>query len=54
MQAVVTDYAGRAGIEADLKGDTRGLALAVIRKRRLMAQTVVVVLMELAHTVAGL
>ena len=38
MQEVVTHYDGRAGIEADLKSDKRGLALALIRKRRLAAQ----------------
>jgi hypothetical protein len=51
MQEVVTDYDGRAGMEADLKSDKRGLALAVIRKRRLVAQTIVVLLVELAHNV---
>jgi len=51
MQAVVTDYDGRAGMEADLKSDKHGLALAVLRKRRLVAQTVVVLLGELAHNV---
>ena len=51
MQMVVTDYDGRAGMEADLKSDKHGLALAVIRKRRLVAQTVVVLLVELAHNV---
>ncbi len=38
-------------MEADLKSDKRGLALAVLRKRRLVAQTVVVLLVELAHNV---
>jgi hypothetical protein len=47
----VADYDGRAGMEADLKSDKRGLALAVLRKRRLVAQTVVVLLVELAHNV---
>lgn len=51
MWEVVSDYDGRAGIEAELKSDKRGLALAVLRKRRLVAQTVVVVLAELAHNV---
>jgi len=51
MQAVVIDYDGRAGMEADLKSDKRGLALAIIRKRRWVAQTVVVLLIELAHNV---
>jgi hypothetical protein len=49
MQEVVTHYDGRAGMEADLKGDKRGLGLAVIRKRRLPAQTMVVLLTALAH-----
>jgi uncharacterized protein YbgA (DUF1722 family) len=51
MQTVVTDYDGRAGMEADLKSEKHGLALAVIRKRRLGAQTIVVLLVELAHKV---
>lgn len=51
LQEVVADYDRRAGIEADLKSDKRGLALAVLRKRRLVAQTVVVLLVELAHNV---
>jgi hypothetical protein len=48
---VVADYDGRAGIEAELKSDKRGLALAALRKRRLVAQTVVVLLVGLAHNV---
>ncbi len=51
MGAVVDHYDGRAGIEADLKGDKRGLALAVIRKRHLAAQVLVVLLIQLAHNV---
>ena len=51
MLAVVDHYDGRAGIEADLKGDKRGLGLAVIRKRKLAAQMLVVLLMQLAHNV---
>ncbi len=51
MTAVVSRYDGRAGVEADLKGDKRGLALAVIRKRRLAAQRLVVLLTQLAHNV---
>ena len=51
MLAVVDHYDGRAGIEADLKGDKRGLGLAAIRKRRLAAQMLVVLLMQLAHNV---
>ncbi len=51
MTAVVEDYDKRAGMEADLKGDKRGLGLATIRKRRLPAQKIVVLLMQLAHNV---
>ena len=51
MQTAVTDYDDRAGMEADLKSDKHGLALAVLRKRRLGAQTIVVLLVELAHNV---
>jgi hypothetical protein len=51
MTGVVEDYDKRAGIEADLKGDKHGLALGVIRKRRLPAQKIVVLLMQLAHNV---
>jgi hypothetical protein len=51
MLAVVDHYDGRAGMEADLKGDKRGLGLAVIRKRRLSAQRMVVLLTQLAHNV---
>jgi hypothetical protein len=46
MMGGVTDYDQRAGIEADLKGDKHGLALGVIRKRRLPAQTLVVLLTD--------
>lgn len=51
MGAVVDHYDDRAGIEADLKSDKGGLGLAVIRKRRLAAQRLVVLLMQLAHNV---
>jgi hypothetical protein len=51
MTEVVGRYDGRAGVEADLKSDKRGLALAVIRKRRLAAQKLVVLLTQLAHNV---
>ncbi len=51
MGEVVDHYDDRAGIEADLKGDKGGLGLAVIRKRRLAAQILVVLLMQLAHNV---
>ena len=51
MLQVVDHYDGRAGIEADLKGDKHGLGLATIRKHRLPAQMMVVLLMQLAHNV---
>jgi hypothetical protein len=51
MTEVVDHYDGRAGIEADLKGDKHGLGLATIRKQRLPAQVMVVLLMQLAHNV---
>jgi hypothetical protein len=51
MMQVVEEYDKRAGMEADLKGDKHGLGLAVIRKRRLVAQTIVVLLTGLAHNV---
>lgn len=51
MTAVVDRYDGRAGMEADLKGDKRGLGLGVIRKHRLAAQMMVALLTQLAHNV---
>ena len=51
MHQVVDHYDGRAGMEADLKGDKQGLGLATIRKHRLAAQTIVILLMQLAHNV---
>ncbi len=51
MQEVVDHYDGRAGMEADLKGDKHGLGLATIRKHRLPAQKIVILLMQLAHNV---
>jgi hypothetical protein len=51
MREVVDHYDDRAGIEAELKSDKGGLGLAVIRKRRLAAQMVVVLLLQLAHNV---
>ncbi len=51
MQAVVDHDDGRAGMEADLKGDKQGLGLATIRKHRLAAQKIVILLMQLAHNV---
>jgi hypothetical protein len=50
-QGVVDHYDGRAGIEAALKGDKQGLGLATIRKHRLPAQKIVILLMQLAHNV---
>ena len=51
MTGVVEHYDGRASMEADLKSDKHGLALAVIRKQRLPAQKMVVLLIQLAHNV---
>jgi hypothetical protein len=51
MQAVVDHYDGRAGMEADLKGDKRGLGLGVLRQRKLAAQRLVVLLGQWAHNV---
>ena len=51
MLTTVDHYDGRAGIEAEIKGDKHGLALATIRKHKLAAQTMVILLMELAHNV---
>ena len=51
MMGVVEQYDGRAGMEADLKSDKHGLALAVIRKQRSPAQKMVVLLIQLAHNV---
>ena len=51
MPAVVDHYDGRAGMEADLKGDKHGLGLGVLRKRKLAAQKLVVLLGQWAHDV---
>jgi hypothetical protein len=51
MQAVVDHYDSRAGMEAELKSDKRGLGLAGLRKHKLAAQKLVVLLMGLAHNV---
>ena len=51
MTGVVEHYDGRAGMEADLKSDKHGLGLALIRKRLLPAQKLVVLLVELAHNI---
>jgi hypothetical protein len=49
MQQVVAHYDARAGMEAALKGDKRGLGLATLRKRRVAAQQGLVLLVGLAH-----
>ena len=51
MQAMVTHYDARAGMEADIKGDKRGLGLGVLRKHKLAAQQMVVLLGQWAHNV---
>jgi len=51
MLETVRHYDGRAGMEADLKGDKHGLGLGVVRKQRLCAQRMVVLLGTLAHNV---
>jgi hypothetical protein len=51
MPAVVEHYDARAGMEADLKGDKRGLGLGVLRKHKLAAQRLVVLLGQWAHNV---
>lgn len=51
MLEVVDHYDDRAGMESDLKGDKRGLGLAVLRKHKLAAQKMVVLLVGLAHNV---
>lgn len=51
MQQVVDHYDDRAGIEAELKGDKHGLGLAGMRKHKLAAQKIVILLAELAHNV---
>src|SRR3954447_14905308 len=51
MQATVAHYDDRAGMEADLKSDKRGLGLGVLRKQKLAAQELVVLLGQWAHHV---
>jgi hypothetical protein len=51
LLGVVDHYDGRAGMEAELKGDKRGLGLGALRKGRLPAQQMVVLLIGLAHNV---
>src|SRR3712207_7842828 len=51
MSATVNHYDDRAAVEADLKGDKYGLGLGVLRKRKLAAQRVLLLLEQLAHNV---
>lgn len=51
MQALVDHYDARAGMEADLKSDKRGLGLGGLRKRKLAAQRMLVLLGQWAHNV---
>src|SRR5581483_10683665 len=51
MQGLVRHDDDRAGMEADLKNDTRGLGLGALRTRKLAAQRRVVLLGQRAHTV---
>jgi hypothetical protein len=51
MLGVIDHYDGRAGMEAELKSDKRGLGLGTLRKGRLAAQQIVVLLTTLAHNV---
>jgi hypothetical protein len=51
LQEVVIHYDARAGMEADLKSDKRGLGLGARRKRKLAAQPMVVLLGQWAHNV---
>ncbi len=46
---IATLYDGRAGMEADIKGDKRGLGLEKRRKKSFFAQEAVVLLSQLAH-----
>ncbi|MDP2948677.1 MAG: transposase [Chloroflexota bacterium] len=48
-QEAVEAYDARAGIENDFKGDKQGLGLRARRKRKQMAQEMVVLLAGLAH-----
>lgn len=50
-QEAVEAYDGRAGIENDFKGDKQGLGLRARRKRKLVAQEMVVLLSGLAHNI---
>ncbi len=51
MEQAVDQYDARAGIEADLKSDKHGLGLARLRKRKLAAQRILILLSALAHNV---
>jgi hypothetical protein len=51
MPAAVTRYDARGGMAADLTADKHGVGLATLRKRQLAAPEVLVLLVQLAHTV---
>jgi hypothetical protein len=48
-RGIATLYDGRAGMEADIKGDKRGLGIEKRRKKSFFAQEAVVLLSQLAH-----
>ena len=48
-EGIATLYDGRAGMEADIKGDKRGLGIEKRRKKSFHAQEAVVLLSQLAH-----
>jgi hypothetical protein len=48
-RGIATLYDGRAGIEADIKGDERGLGIEKRRKKSFFAQEALVLLSQLAH-----
>ena len=49
MPAALARYDERAAMEAALKADKHGLGLATVRKRKLAAQEMLALLMQLAH-----
>lgn len=48
-RSIPAHYNGRSGMEADIKGDKYGLGLGALRKGKLAAQKITVLLMALAH-----
>jgi hypothetical protein len=48
---LIAHYDCRAGIEADLKSDKRGIGMATIRKHQLAAQRVILLLIDLVHNI---